>query len=137
VAQQSTSGLGRLIVEVSRSHTNTYTRPIGLITTSTRDEYLRPHRDSNTRFQQSNGHWDRLAAKSVLRKCIFDDILYVYVRVCMWVVHTHTHTHTHTHIFVYIYISPYLRPFCVPEIVGVNKKGVKNDIPVRNEGLDF
>jgi hypothetical protein len=30
----------------------------------------------------------------------------------------------------------FLSPCSVPEKVGVIKKGVKNDIPIRNKGLD-
>jgi len=73
-------------------------------------------------IERPHGHWDRLAAKSVPRKCIFHEILYIYIRVyvCVWgggCIHTHTHTHTHT--------EPSLRPICVSEIVGVNKNDVK------------
>ena len=68
LAPQSTSGLSRLILEVSGSHTirHTHTHPVGLLwtsdrlvaetatfTTNTADEYPCPQRDSNAQSQQS------------------------------------------------------------------------------------
>jgi len=66
VAPKFNSGLGHLIVEVSRSHTththtntNTHTQAIGITkrplptqhTTNTKDEHECPHGDSNPRSQ--------------------------------------------------------------------------------------
>jgi hypothetical protein len=65
VAPQPISGVGRLIVEVSISLTDTHSRWDSLTsdqlveeastcTTNTRDEYLLPQRDSNPRSKQSD-----------------------------------------------------------------------------------
>jgi hypothetical protein len=70
VAQQPRLGLGRLLLEVSRSHTDT-PHSVGLLwtsdqpdaetsiwqhTTLTRDGHTCPRRESNTQSQQANGH---------------------------------------------------------------------------------
>jgi hypothetical protein len=70
VTQEPNSGLSRLIVEVSRSHTIRHTQPVGFLwrsnqavaeaatyttQTNARDENPCPQQDSNSRSQQPSG----------------------------------------------------------------------------------
>jgi hypothetical protein len=65
LALEPKSGLGRLTVDVSRSHTVRHTRPVGLLPlqmslptkhrTSTGNEHPYPQRDSNSPAHQSSG----------------------------------------------------------------------------------